>query len=183
MQKDGNDAPRTNIWEIAVPNGLYDVRVVVGDASYIQGRQQVTAEGVIAVDGVQAGTTQFFDNTISVMVTDGKLTLAPGPQADTCRICFTEITRITIPPTVALTGLPTNPAFVNTDNVTLTASAADTDGTVVCVEFWDGNVKLGQDTDAPTRSRGQARSRPASTSSPRSHMTATVALRHPRRRV
>jgi mono/diheme cytochrome c family protein len=149
MQKDGNDVPRTNIWEIAVPNGLYDVRVVVGDQSYAQGRQQVTAEGVIAVDGVQSTGNMFFDNTVTVMVSDGKLTLAPGPQADTCRICFTEITRVPIPPTVALNGLSAGSTFLSSDNLTLIANAFDLDGSIVRVEFWDGNVKLGEATTAP----------------------------------
>jgi hypothetical protein len=116
MQKDSNDVPRTNIWEIAVPNGLYDVRVVAGDQSYIQGRQQVTAEGVVVVDGVQVAGSMFLDGTGTVMVTDGRLTLAPGPQADTCRICFTDIRRVPIPPTVALNGLSPQSAFVHTDH-------------------------------------------------------------------
>lgn len=149
MQKDGNDVPRTNIWEIAVPNGLYDVRVVVGDQSYAQGRQQVTAEGVVVVDGVQSTGNMFFDNTGTVLVSDGKLTLAPGPEADTCRICFTEITRVPIPPTVALSNLPAGSSFVHTDNVTLTASAADIDGNIVRIEFWDGSVKLGEVASPP----------------------------------
>ena len=36
------------------------------------------------------------------------------------------------------------------DSITLTATAADTDGNVSRVEFWDGNVKLGQDITSTT---------------------------------
>ena len=36
------------------------------------------------------------------------------------------------------------------DNITLTAIAADTDGNVSRVEFWNGNVKLGQNTTSTT---------------------------------
>lgn len=53
-------------------------------------------------------------------------------------------------PSVALTA-PTNGQFFITapTNVLLTASAADTDGTVVRVEFFRNGLKLGEDTDAP----------------------------------
>ena len=50
------------------------------------------------------------------------------------------------PPTVSLSA----PATANTGvAVTLSASAADSDGTVIKVEFFDGSTLLGEDTSAP----------------------------------
>ncbi len=43
-----------------------------------------------------------------------------------------------------------NSRYLHTDSITLTATAADTAGNVSRVEFWDGNVKLGQDTTSTT---------------------------------
>ncbi len=149
MQKGHVDGSTSSFWEIAVPNGYYDVRVVAGDPDNLDGFMAVSAEGTTVVAGAQSTSQRFLDATVSVTVSDGRLTLAPGPGAVNTKICFTEITRITIPPSVALTGLPTNPAFVHTDTVTLTASAADSDGNVARVEFWDGDVKLGEDFGAP----------------------------------
>ncbi|MES2920311.1 MAG: Ig-like domain-containing protein [Verrucomicrobiota bacterium] len=142
LQKAGNSS-----WEIDVPNGYYDVRIVAGDADFTDGNMHLTAEGVTITSGTPVAN--WIDATGSVTVSDGKLTIAPGVNAANSKICFIDIDRISIPPTVELTGLPANPAYLHTDSITLTATAADTDGNVSRVEFWDGAVKLGQDTTVP----------------------------------
>ncbi len=55
----------------------------------------------------------------------------------------------TDPPTVALTSPANNANFVFPATVTVTASAADSDGNVTKVEFFNGATKLGEDTSAP----------------------------------
>ena len=53
------------------------------------------------------------------------------------------------PPTVSLTS-PTNGArFTSPAKMTLAATAADSDGTVTRVEFFNGTARLGEDTSAP----------------------------------
>ena len=136
-----------SIWEIAVPNGFYDVHIVAGDADFTDSFNHLTAEGVTIIPG--AAGMNWNEGSGGVTVADGKLTIAPGINAVNSKICYIDIDRITIPPSVALTGLPANPAYLHTDSITLTATAADADGNVSRVEFWAGNVKLGQDTTAP----------------------------------
>jgi|GEM_PF-1178544 len=53
------------------------------------------------------------------------------------------------PPTVSLASPPNNTSFIAGSTVTLSASAADADGSVSKVEFFQGAVKLGEDTTAP----------------------------------
>ncbi|MCX6865712.1 MAG: Ig-like domain-containing protein [Verrucomicrobia bacterium] len=53
-----------------------------------------------------------------------------------------------VAPSVTLTA-PANGATILTDSITLTATAADTDGTVTKVEFFNGATKLGEDTTSP----------------------------------
>ena len=54
-----------------------------------------------------------------------------------------------VPPNVAITS-PTNSAFFTAPaNVTITASASDTDGSVTNVAFLDGSTLLGQTNDTP----------------------------------
>ena len=53
------------------------------------------------------------------------------------------------PPTLALTAPANNASFIAPATVTLTATAADSDGTVSKVEFFDGSSKIGEDTSAP----------------------------------
>ncbi len=52
-------------------------------------------------------------------------------------------------PTVALTAPPANAALPAGADNPLAATAADPDGAIVRVEFYDGSVLLGQDTGAP----------------------------------
>jgi YD repeat-containing protein len=53
------------------------------------------------------------------------------------------------PPSVNLTAPTNNATFTAGSTVTLTANASDSDGTVSKVEFFQGSVKLGEDTSAP----------------------------------
>ncbi|MBI4976531.1 MAG: DUF4038 domain-containing protein [Spirochaetes bacterium] len=56
---------------------------------------------------------------------------------------------ITTPPVASITS-PTNGAFFSAaTNITIDASASDSDGTVAKVEFYQGTNKLGEDTTAP----------------------------------
>ncbi|MCP2045715.1 Ig-like domain-containing protein, partial [Pontibacter sp. HSC-36F09] len=52
-------------------------------------------------------------------------------------------------PVVAITSPEEGAAFVAPASVAITASASDTDGTVSKVEFYNGEVKLGEDLDSP----------------------------------
>lgn len=53
-----------------------------------------------------------------------------------------------VPPTVSIVS-PANGATIAATAVELTATAADSDGTVTKVEFFNGATKLGEDTTAP----------------------------------
>jgi len=52
-------------------------------------------------------------------------------------------------PTVAITSPRDRASFVTGDDVTITASASDSDGTITQVEFFDGTASLGTDNTAP----------------------------------
>ena len=55
----------------------------------------------------------------------------------------------TTPPTVSITAPLNNASFVTPATINITADAADTDGTVAKVEFFNGATKLGEDLSAP----------------------------------
>ena len=52
-------------------------------------------------------------------------------------------------PTVVLTSPANNARFTSPVKMALAATASDTDGTIVRVEFFNGTTKLGEDTSAP----------------------------------
>jgi len=54
-----------------------------------------------------------------------------------------------IPPQVSISSPTKSTAFVAPATVTIEANAADPDGTIVRVEFFNGNIKLGEKTTSP----------------------------------
>ena len=81
------------VWEIAVPNGTYTVRIISGDPSHFDSVFRVAAEGVLTVSGTPTTSTRWIEGTQTVTVTDGRLTVTNGAGAQNNKICFIEITR------------------------------------------------------------------------------------------
>jgi fibronectin type 3 domain-containing protein len=94
--------PLSGVWEFAVPNGSYQVKVSVGDVSgtYVQ---TLNVEGVNYWNGVSVGPA-CANLTNTVTVSDGKLTLNNGAgAANATRLDYVEITPLSVLP--APTGL------------------------------------------------------------------------------
>ncbi|GAA4274812.1 cellulase family glycosylhydrolase [Aquimarina gracilis] len=53
------------------------------------------------------------------------------------------------PPTTAITSPSNGQSFASGSSIAITASASDTDGDIVLVEFFRNGVKIGEDTSAP----------------------------------
>ena len=54
-----------------------------------------------------------------------------------------------VPPTVSISSPTNNAHFTAPTNISITASAADSDGSVSKVEFFQGAIKLGESTNSP----------------------------------
>jgi len=94
MQKVGRSASRkgSSTWEIEVPNGTYNVDLVMGDPEYTDAINNVLIEGVALND------PDGFDNfdrysDVTVLVMDGRLTVRPGIDADNAKVCFIKISQ------------------------------------------------------------------------------------------
>ncbi|HEX8911697.1 MAG TPA: LamG domain-containing protein, partial [Humisphaera sp.] len=80
-------------WEVAVPSGTYSVKVSVGDAK-APATNTVRVEGTTAFSAVATAANAFQTKTVSVKVTDGRLTIDNGSAADlTTALNYVEITR------------------------------------------------------------------------------------------
>jgi hypothetical protein len=77
-------------WEIAVPNGTYKVHAVVGDPSYFDIMSKLTIEGVLAIDGTTSPAAPWLEGTVTVTVSDGRLTLT-NQAGSYNKICFIDI--------------------------------------------------------------------------------------------
>ncbi len=89
MQKPSNPDGR---WEIAVPNGAYDVRVVMGDPGYFDSVFRLNAEGAQILGATPSTSSRWKEANAVVQVSDGRLTLSNGTGASNNKLCFIEIT-------------------------------------------------------------------------------------------
>jgi hypothetical protein len=55
---------------------------------------RINVEGVLAIDGTPTASNLWFDNTVTVTVTDGKLNVSSAAGAINNRINFIEVTQI-----------------------------------------------------------------------------------------
>jgi hypothetical protein len=72
-----------------------------------------------------------------------------GTFTNSSAIAVEVLAPLTTPPTVAITSPAGGASFLAPATVTISADAADSDGTVAKVEFFSGSAKLGEDTDSP----------------------------------
>src|SRR4029079_5540836 len=78
-------------WEIAVPNGRYQVRLVAGDPNFTDSKYKMNLEGQLALSGTPSGNTHWFRSTPIDDVTDGKLTLTNASGAQNNKICWIDL--------------------------------------------------------------------------------------------
>ena len=86
------------VWEIAVPNGDYEVRVVSGDPNHFDSVYHTTVQGVLTVDGTPSSGNRWIEGTVLVTIDNGRITVADGPGANNNKLCFIEISRVPDPP-------------------------------------------------------------------------------------
>lgn len=85
------------VWEIQLPNGVYGVHAVAGDARASAGVFRIEAEGVPVVYGTPSTNRPWIEGDAIVEVADERLTLSNGSGARSNRICFLEISRLEQP--------------------------------------------------------------------------------------
>lgn len=102
MQKGGVNRK----WEIAVPNGLYQVTIVAGDPNATDSIYRINVEGQLALSGIPGGDVHWFTRTMNIMVSDGRLTVTNGAGAVNNKIAYLEITH---------PGFHTDPGIVTPD--------------------------------------------------------------------
>ena len=140
MQKPENPSA---VWELAVPNGQYRVRVVSGDPSNIDSVFRTNVEGVLTINGTPTTTTRWFDNTVTVTVTDGRLTISNATGAQNNKINFVEITAVSTAQ-VLPAGLVGEYRFSEgSGTTTADGSASANNGTLIGASFGAGRTGSG----------------------------------------
>jgi len=80
-------------WELAVPNGRYTVRIVAGDPDRFNSVYRINVDGVLAINATAARGQRWVEDTVTVSVTDGRLTISNASGASNNKICFVDITQ------------------------------------------------------------------------------------------
>jgi len=94
MQKPGGGT----VWEIGVPNGIYQARLVSGDATASDSNYQIAVEGLLLVSGTPTSEAPWIEGIGTVTVTDGRLTVSNAGGSVNNKICFIELASLTSPP-------------------------------------------------------------------------------------
>jgi N-acetylneuraminic acid mutarotase len=120
-------------WQIAVPDGNYQLSITAGDSSQTTGRDTIDLNGTAFLDGkVKKAGGRWISATMQIAVTDGFITLSV-PRGRTAKIDFIDISQIV---TASQTTAPTDPTppaptVFNTAEVIPAAQFGDNGGGVV----------------------------------------------------
>jgi hypothetical protein len=87
FKSDGQDL----VWNLAVPNGSYEVTLVAGDPGYFDSHYQILAEGKVALEADPTSERRFFEATARVEVKDRSLTLSSGAASINNKIAFVHV--------------------------------------------------------------------------------------------
>lgn len=98
------------VWEAAVPNGVYRVRLVAGDPTATDSVFQFDVEGVLTTAQAPALPSDFWrEFTVDCVVNDGRLTVRSGPEAANNKLCFIDIVQASDPPVpLVITSITVN---------------------------------------------------------------------------
>lgn len=84
------EAPHAR-WEVAVPNGRYQVRLLGGDPSFIDSVYSLSVEGVRAGRMVPSAGAHWYNTTVTVEVRDGRLTIGNAADGVNNKLCAVDI--------------------------------------------------------------------------------------------
>ena len=135
-------------WDIAVPNGTYEVRLVAGDAAAYDSIYAINVEGVLALSGKPSSSVRWFTGTTTVTVADGRLTVTNAPGSFNNKICFIEIHQLDAPslPVVSVTASDPSAAEAGRDPGKFVVSRdGDTSAPLTVRYTVDGTATSGAD--------------------------------------
>jgi hypothetical protein len=79
-------------WEIAVPNGIYEVVITAGDPSFADQVNHLVVEGVAVRDG--DGADNFDELSTTVTVADGRLTITQAADGVNAKLCGVHLIQV-----------------------------------------------------------------------------------------
>jgi len=87
MQRPGS----ATSWQIAVPNGTYLVHLVCGDPNFTDSVYRVNVQGTLAVSGTPTALRHWFEGSVLVTVTTGKLLIGNGTGSSNDKVDYIDV--------------------------------------------------------------------------------------------
>src|SRR4051794_6579050 len=97
-------------WEIAVPNGTYEVHLVAGDAGAYDSIYAINVEGVLALSGKPSPASRWFEGTKTVTVADGRLTVTNAHGSVNNKLCFIDLHQLDAPEPPLISVVASDPS-------------------------------------------------------------------------
>ena len=134
--------------------GNYDLEIRVarsptGSSSLFVESDGTDVTGLMSVPSTGGWQTWTSINQSGVYLTAGEHVLRiymDGGDFNVNRLTFSTPNQ---PPSVSITSPSNGASFTEPANITITADASDSDGSVFLVEFFEGTNKLGEDSSSP----------------------------------
>jgi hypothetical protein len=82
------------VWEVSLPNGVYEVHVVSGDPKATKGKVDLNVEGIPVLQGEMSRERRWLEATRVVTVEDGTLELAAPPGSRGNKVNAIDITAV-----------------------------------------------------------------------------------------
>jgi polygalacturonase/phosphodiesterase/alkaline phosphatase D-like protein len=124
------------VWEMEVASGSYDIMMVCGDPSFSDQINTLDVEGTIVTD--PDGQDNFDEYTLTVSVTDGRLTIGAAAGGNNPKICFIEITAAGAADTTAPAAInDLSAGSATTNSIDLAWTAPGDDGSTGTASSYD----------------------------------------------
>ncbi|MDB5389402.1 MAG: hypothetical protein JWM11_5048 [Planctomycetaceae bacterium] len=88
---------RNASWQIAVPNGTYQVHVIAGDPDSVTGHYKIKVQKQLVIDAVPTSDARWSENTVAVHVRNGKLKIANSHGAISNKLNAIDIIQVASP--------------------------------------------------------------------------------------
>ena len=81
-------------WKIAVPNGVYRIHLVTGDPDFTDSYYKINVNGVLAINGKPDAHHHWFEDAITITVTDGFIVVSNAKGAVNNKIDGIDIVQV-----------------------------------------------------------------------------------------
>jgi fibronectin type 3 domain-containing protein len=112
-------------WKIAVPNGVYTIHLVAGDPDFTDSYYKINVNGVLAINGKPDHHQHWFDDTITLTVTNGFIEISNAQGARNNKIDGIDIVQVSglKPLSSKITDLDYSKGFAGATGLSFNGSA------------------------------------------------------------